>query len=103
MLADNPQHFPHGEAVDSPNAATDCSQDSQEQMLHQKICMDVQDNHHINVTTQRLSNKDVKSRLMHSDLSGKGGSVLSLDLYIPPHGMNSKPRHSAAWNRSQHI
>lgn len=62
-------------------------------MLQQKVCIGVLYNHHINLTTQRLSNEDVKSRITHSDVSGRGGSVMSLDLTVPPHGMNSKPRH----------
>ncbi|XP_057767318.1 uncharacterized protein LOC130987705 isoform X2 [Salvia miltiorrhiza] len=89
VLADNPQHFPHGEAAVSPNAAAHCRQDSQEQMEQQKVCIDVQDNHHINVATQRLPNEDVMSRITNSDVSGRGGSIMSLDLSVPPHASHN--------------
>lgn len=90
MLADNPQHFPHGEAENTSNAAAQCSQGSWEQTIQQKVCMDVQDSHHINVTTQRLSDEDVKSRIMNCDVSGRGNYLSYLDLSVTPRGMNSK-------------
>ncbi|KAH6828620.1 hypothetical protein C2S53_006618 [Perilla frutescens var. hirtella] len=86
MLADIRQHFPRGEAEDASNAASHCCQDS---MTQQKVRMDVQDHHHINVTTQRLSDGDVMSRRMHRDVSGRGDSLLSLDLTTPPHASHN--------------
>lgn len=90
MLADNRQHFPRGEAEDASNAAAQCSQGSREQTIQQNVCRDVQDSHHINVATQRLSDEDVKSRRMHSDVSGRGNYLSYLDLSVTPRGMNSK-------------
>lgn len=88
VLTDNRQHFPLGEAVDAPNAAARCCEDSgEEQMIQQKVCMDVHDYHHL--TTQRLSDEDVMTRRMHSDVSGRGDSLLSLDLTIPPHASHN--------------
>lgn len=90
---DNP--LPHGEAKNAPIAVAQISHDSREGMssLQGKVCMDVQDNHYMNVTPQSLSNEDVSTRRMPSHVSGKRDSLLSLDLSISPHGMDSTLRH----------
>lgn len=45
------------------------------------------------MTNQTLSDEDVKNRCMPSDVTERIDSALSLDLSVPPCGMNSQPRH----------
>ncbi|KAI3446626.1 hypothetical protein Pfo_003291 [Paulownia fortunei] len=87
----NPSHFPHGIAKNTPTAVAQFFQDSHEMSsLEEKVCMDVQDNHHINVRPESLSNEDVNTRRMPSDVSGKRSSVSLLDLSISPPGSTSQ-------------
>ncbi|KAL8460161.1 hypothetical protein ACS0TY_031898 [Phlomoides rotata] len=82
---DNPLH---GEAKSTPTAAaTQPFQDSREEMplLQEKVCIDIQDNHQIDVRPRNLSDEDVNSRGTPSDVSGKRDLQLLLDLSITPH------------------
>lgn len=84
MHTDNPLH---GEAKKSPTAAAQLFQEEMP-LLPEKVCIDIQDNHHIDLRPRNLSDEDVNSRGTPSDVSGKRDLQL-LDLSITPHDMDS--------------
>lgn len=55
----------------------------------EKVCIDIQGNHHIDVRPPNLSDEDVNNRGTPSDVSGKRDLQLLVDLSITPHGMDS--------------